>query len=202
MLNRSAILVGVFVLAAVVVGCASQKAPAEAAIASAEAAFAAIQNEAVKYVPDQAKEISDSIAAAKDAVAKSDYQAALTAAQALPARITDLTNAVAAKKAALTATWSGLSASMPKVVEAIQSRIDILSKSKKLPAGLDKAKFEEAKTGLASMTATWTEATTAYGAGNLTDAIAKAESVKEKAASVMGLLNMQVPPALQAAATR
>ena len=190
MLNRSAILVGVFVLAAVVVGCASQKAPAEAAIASAEAAFAAIQNEAVKYVPDQAKEISDSIAAAKDAVAKSDYQAALTAAQALPARITDLTNAVAAKKAALTATWSGLSASMPKVVEAIQSRIDILSKSKKLPASLDPATFDSVKTGLADAKTLWDEATAAQASGNVEAAVTAARQVKEKADAAMAALGM------------
>ena len=199
MLKRTVILVGVLALVAIAMGCANQKAPAEAAIASAETAFTAIQTEAAKYVPDQAKGVSDAIAAAKDLVAKGDYQAALTAAQGLPAKITDLTNAVTAKKAELTATWGGLSTSLPKVVEAIQKRIGILSKSKSLPAGLDKAKFEEAKTGLASMTSAWTEATTAFGAGNLSEAVAKAESVKGQAASVMGLLNMQVPAGLQTA---
>lgn len=202
MLKRSVSLVGVLVLATIAVGCDNQKVPAEAAIASAETAFSAVQADAVKYVPDQAKQVSDAIAAAKDAVAKGDYQVALTTAQALPAKITDLTTAVTAKKAELTTTWTGLSTALPKVVEAIQSRIAMLSKSKKLPAGLDKAKFEEAKTGLATVTAAWTEATTAFGAGNLTDAIAKAESVKGQAASVMGLLNMQLPPALQAAAPK
>jgi hypothetical protein len=202
MFKRAVGFVSIVVLAAMAVGCANQKAPAEAAIASAEAAFTAVQGEAAKYVPDQAKGISDAIASAKDAVAKGDYQAALTSAQALPAKITALTDAVTAKKAELTATWNGLSTSMPKVVEAIQSRITILGKSKKLPAGLDKAKFAEAQTGLAGLTSAWTEATTAFGAGNLTDAIAKAESVKGKAASVMGLLNMQVPAALQAASAK
>ena len=131
-------------------------------------------------------------------MAKGDYQAALTNAQALPAKIAELATAVTAKKAELTSTWTGLSAALPKAVEAIQSRVGMLSKSRKLPAGLDKAKFEEAKTGLATVTSTWTDATTAFGAGNLTDAIAKAETVKAKVAEVMGLLNMQVPAVLQA----
>ena len=200
MLKRVLALVGVVVFALGIAGCANQKAPAEAAIASAETAFSAVQAEAVKYVPDQAKGISDAIAAAKDAVAKGDYQAALTNAQALPAKITDLTTAVSAKKAELTTEWSGLSAMLPKAVDAIQSRVGMLSKSKALPKGLDQAKFDEAKTGLASMTAAWTEATTAFAAGNLTDAIVKAESVKRQAASVMGLLNMQVPAVLTAPA--
>jgi len=198
MLKRSFSLLATVALVVIASGCANQKTPAEAAIASAETAFSAVQTEAVKYVPDQAKGISDAIAAAKDAVAKGDYQAALTNAQALPARIADLTTAVAAKKAELTSTWAGLSTALPKAVEAIQSRIGMLSKSKNLPAGLDKARFEEAKTALATVTSTWSEATTAFAAGNLTDAVAKAESVKGQAASVMGLLHMQVPAGLTA----
>jgi hypothetical protein len=198
MLRRSLVPIGVIVVALVIAGCASQKAPAEAAVASAETAFGAIQAEAAKYVPDQAKGISDSLASAKDALAKGDYQAALTTAQALPAKITELTSAITAKKAELTTAWNGLSALLPKAVEAIGSRVGMLSKSKALPKGLDKAKFEEAKAGLSEMTATWGEATAAFGAGDLTAAIAKGETVKAKVASVMGLLNMQVPPALQA----
>ena len=199
MLNRSVAFVGVFilVLAAAVGGCGGQKAPAEAAIASAETAFAAVQAEAVKYLPDQAMGVADAIAGAKAALGKGDYQAALTAAQALPGKISELSTAMAAKKTELTATWTSLSESMPKVVEVIQSRIGILSKSKALPAGLDAAKFDQAKSGLASLTSAWTEATTAFGAGNLTEAVAKAGSAKSLAVTVMNLLNMQVPAALQ-----
>jgi hypothetical protein len=200
MLNRSVAFVGVFVLvlAAFVGGCGSQKAPAEAAIAAAETAFTAVQAEAVKYLPEQAKGVADAIAGAKAALGKGDYQAALAAAQALPAKISDLSAAVAAKKTELTAAWTSLSGSMPKVVEVIQSRIGILSKSKALPAGLDAAKFDQAKSGLANLTSAWTEATTAFGAGNLTEAVAKAGSAKSLAVTVMNLLNMQVPAALQA----
>lgn len=199
MLKRAINLLAAVALVSIASGCANQKAPAEAAIASAETAFGAVQAEAVKYVPDQAASISDAITAAKDAVAKGDYQTALTNAQALPAKIADLATAVKAKKAELTSTWTGLSAALPGAVEAIQSRVGMLSKSRRLPAGLDQAKFDEAKTGLATITSTWTDATTAFGAGNLTDAVAKADTVKAKAAEVMGLLNMQVPAALQAA---
>jgi hypothetical protein len=202
MLNRSVAFVGVFilVLAAAVGGCGSQKAPTEAAIASAETAFAAVQAEAVKYLPEQAKGVADAIAGAKAALSKGDYQAALAAAQTLPAKIAELSTAVAAKKTEMTAAWTNLSASMPKVVEVIQARIGILSKSKALPAGLDAAKFDQAKSGLAGLTSAWSEATTAFGSGNLTEAIAKASSAKSQAVTVMNLLNMQVPAALQTAA--
>ncbi len=202
MLKRSLALIGVLALVVLAAACGRQKAAAEAAVASADTAFGAIQAEAVKYVPDQAKAVADSLTATKDALAKGEYQTALTSAQALPAKITELGAAVTAKKNELTAAWTSMSASMPKMVEAIQSRIGMLAKSRKLPAGLDKAKFEEAKAGLAQMTTAWTEATTAFGAGNLTDAIAKAESVKTKATTIMATLNMQVPAAMQAVAPK
>jgi hypothetical protein len=197
MLKRWSTVLVVLLAVALAAGCASQKAPAEAAVSAAEQAFAAAKDEAAKYLPDQVKGVQDALDAAKASLAKGDYQAALTAAQALPARISELTTAAAAKKTELTQSWTTLSAGLPQVVQAIQSRVEILSKAKKLPAGLDKDKFETAKTGLATVTQTWTEATTAAGAGNLVDAVAKANTVKAKAAEVLGLLGMPVPAGLQ-----
>jgi len=197
MLKRWSVALLVLLAAAVAGACASQKVPAEAAVKAAEQAFAAVRGEAAKYLPDQVKGVEDALEAAKASLAKGDYAAALTAAQALPARISELATAAAAKKAELAQSWASLSAALPQVVQAIQSRVDILSKSKKLPAGLDKDKFESAKTGLAALTQTWTEATTAAGAGNVSDAVAKANTVKAKAAEVLGLLGMPVPAGLK-----
>lgn len=197
MLKRLAVVAIVSMVSIIAVSCATQKAPAEAAITAADTAFGAAKAEAVKYVPDQVKGVEEAIAAAKDSFAKGDYQAALTAAQAIPAKVTELTAAATAKKNDLTKTWTSLSAGLPKAVEAIQSRVDMLAKAKKLPANLDKAKFASAQDGLKAITATWTEATTAFGAGNLQDAVTKAGAVKTKAAEVLGLLGMPVPPGLQ-----
>ena len=197
MLKRWSAVTAVLLALALAGACASQKAPAEAAVKASEQAFAAVKGEAAKYLPDQVKGVEDAIAAANASLAKGDYPAALTAAQALPARISELATAAAAKKAELTQSWTALAAGLPQVVQAIQSRVEILSKSKKLPAGLDKEKFEAAKTGLATISQTWTEATSAAGAGNVIDAVAKANVVKAKASEVLGLLGMPVPAALQ-----
>jgi tetrahydromethanopterin S-methyltransferase subunit F len=121
--------------------------------------------------------------------------APLGGAKDLPARAQELAAAAAAKKAELATKWADMSGGVPKMVEAIQSRVDILSQSKKLPAGLDKAKLEGAKAGLTALNQTWTEASEAYKAGNLTDAIGKATAAKDKAAEVMTALNMQLPAA-------
>ena len=86
--------------------------------------------------------------------------------------------------------WEGLSADVPKMVEAIQSRIDILSKSRKLPKGVDKDSFENAKLGLESMKVTWSDATTDAASGALTSAADKAKAVKAKGEEVLKQLGM------------
>jgi len=187
----AALLVGLML----VVGCSRDKEPAEAAIKAAEAAIGAAKAEATKYVPEQVKGVEDALKAAKDAFEKKEYTQALNAAKDLPAKAEELAGAAAAKKAELTKSWEELAGGIPKMVEAIKSRVDILSKSRKLPKGMHKEKFEGAKAGLDEITQSWTDAENAFKGGNIADAIAKANSVKAKATEIMTTLGMQPPAA-------
>jgi hypothetical protein len=146
-------------------------------------------------MPDQVKSIEDALAGAKASFEKNDFKAALTGAQDVAAKAKDLGAAAAAKKAQLTKSWEEMSSGVPKMAEAIKSRVDILSQSKKLPAGLDKAKLDGVKTDLATLNQSWTEAYGAYQSGNVNDAVAKAEAAKTKAVEIMTALNMTVPQA-------
>ncbi|NWF56041.1 MAG: hypothetical protein HXY45_14730 [Syntrophaceae bacterium] len=177
------------------VGCSRDKEPAEAAIKAAESAWAAAKGEAAKFVPDKVKGVEDGLKAAKDAFEKKEYTQALNAAKDLPGQIKDLAAAAAAKKAELTKSWEEMAAGLPKMVEAIKSRVDILSKSKKLPANLDKAKFEGAKAGLEEINKAWMDAEGAFKGGNIADALSKGNAVKAKATEIMNTLGMQPPPA-------
>ncbi len=197
MMNSKRILVTLLcaVIGLALVACAGNKDAASTAIKAAEDAYNAVKGEAMKYVPDKAKAIEDSIKAAKDTFDKGNYDAALNAAKAIPEKVKELAAAAAAKKAELTKAWDEMSAGLPKMLDAVKSRLDILSKSKKLPAGLDKAKVEGAKSGYDTAAKMWEDAKAAFAGGNLTDAMAKATTVKEKAVEVMKTLNMQVPAA-------
>ena len=178
--------------------CSGGKVPAEQAIKAAEDALTGVKAEASKYVPDQVKSVEDALNAAKDSFAKKDYAAATTAATSVAAKAKELIAAAAAKKNELTKSWEDLSGGLPKMIEAIKSRVEILSKSKKLPANLDKAKFEGAQGGLAEISKVWDDSNAAFKEGNLADALAKATAVKEKAAEIMSTLGMQIPEAAQA----
>jgi hypothetical protein len=183
-----------------VVACGQQKKMAEAAIKSAEDAVNAASPDVAKYASDSWKGVTDALAAAKDALAKGDYKGALAGSSQIADKVQAATTAATAKKDELTKAWSDLSAGLPKMVDAIKGRVDILSASKKLPKGMDKATLESAQAGLAAATQSWNEASEAFKAGNLQDALAKASTVKEKAVQIMQSLGMSVPEAAGGAA--
>ena len=183
--------------AALFAGCGGgDKGPAETALKGAEEAINTAKAEAGKYLPDQMRSLESALAATREKLSKEDYKAVLSEAPALTAKAQELASAAAAKKAELSKAWQEMSAGMPKVVGAIQSRVDILSQSKKLPAGMSAETLAQAKSGLSEITQQWTAATEA-SKDNLMDAVAKGSSVKVKAAEVLTLLKMPVPEALK-----
>jgi hypothetical protein len=171
--------------------CADEKTPAEAALKAAEAAVAGVKDEAAKYAPDQLKAVTSALAGATEAFKAGKYKDAMAAASAIPAKVKDVAAAAAAKKDELTKAFATLEGSLPKMGEAIKSRLDILSQAKKLPAGLDAAKLTEAKSGYEALTKGWVEAKAAFKGGNLTDAVAKGNALKAKGTELMKAIGLQ-----------
>jgi hypothetical protein len=118
----------------------------------AEDAIKAVKGEASKYLPDEVKSLDAALAAIKEKFGKDDYKAALTDAQGITAKAKELAAVAATRKDELMKNWQGLSAGIPKVVDAIKNRVDVLSQSKKLPAGMSAETLASAKAGLAEIT--------------------------------------------------
>lgn len=173
------------------------KAAADAAMQALQSSYDGIKADAAKYVPDQAKGIDEAFTAVQDTLAKGDYMKALTDAQGLTGKVGELGAAVAAKKADLTKAFEGLSTGMPAVVEGLQAQVESLAKTKKLPAGVTKEAVDAAKAAVPALSSSWEDAAAAFKAMNLTDAMAKAQTVKAKAAEVMTSLGMTVPDILK-----
>ena len=161
----------------------AKKVGADAAIKGAQTAYSAVADQANQYVPDQAKDVQASIQSAKDAFDKGDYSAAFDAAKALPEKVKALQAAASAKKDELTAKWNDLSASIPGLVSAVQTKVDTLTKSHKLPAG--------AADSFASVKQTWTDASAAFTSGQIPDALAKASAAKTKLTELESKLGMK-----------
>lgn len=197
MVKRWCALTMVVFVSVLLSACASEKVPAETALKAAEGAVNATVAEASKYVPDEAKALQDSLNSLKDSFAKGEYKAVLAGAPDLTAKTKALADAAAAKKASLTTSWTDISGGLPQVLQTIQGRVEILSKAKTLPANVDKAAVEGAQTGLDEMKKAWADAQASFSAGNLADALAKANALKSQAAEMMTKLGMQVPAALK-----
>ncbi len=187
---KNALKLTALVLCCVALVACSQKGPAEAALNTAQAAVDGVKADAAMYAPDQAKALLASMTGAREAFDKGDYKAALAAAQAIPAKAQEAATAVAAKKDELTKAWTELSASVPGMVEQVKTKVDALAAMKKLPKGMDRTKVEASKTELAEIEKAWGEATDAFKAGNLTDAVAKGKAVKARVGDAMSALGL------------
>ena len=187
-----------FVTLAAFVAVACGKGPAQAAITTADAAVEAARADGEKYVPEQFKALADTNASAKSKFDSGDYKGALETAQGVPAQATAVNQAAAARKTELMESWKAMESTLPTMVADITKKVMELSTAKKLPAGLDKAGVEAAKTSLDGATAMWAEAGTAFGGGDVVTAVAKATQVKATAEELMTKLGM-APAAAPAA---
>jgi hypothetical protein len=184
------------IISLLLVACVpANKEPATEAIKAAEGAFNAVKGEAVKYVPDQAKGVEDTIISAKARFEQGNFDEALTIAKAIPEKVKVLTTAIEAKKVELNKSWEEISGETSGMLSAIKEKLETLSASKRLPKTMSKAKLEAAQADYEAVTKMLEEVKSTFSGGDMADAIAKAKTVKEKAMEVMNILGMQIQEA-------
>jgi hypothetical protein len=174
-------------------GCARQKNEATQALSAIESSVSALKEEGAKYAPVAYQGVESTLATLKDSLAKEDYKSVLAGTPELSKAVDTLKTAIASGKQqfeAATAEWGTLSADVPKMVEAIQSRVDILASAKKLPKNVSQEVFDSAKSGLDTMKTQWSEATAAFTEGKPAEAVDKAKAVQAKGAEVLAALGM------------
>jgi hypothetical protein len=186
-------------LAAVIIAaCANQRPQAEQAVQAAESALTNIRDMANRYAPDQLQAVDAQLNGVKDSLAKGDYKGVMAAIPALNTAISNLKDTATAKQQEADAAsakakdaWGPLSSDVPKMVDAISSRVDILSKSRHLPKGVTAATLAAAKSGLDSMKSAWSDASNAATSGDFTTAVSKGQAVKDQASQIMQSLGMK-----------
>ena len=173
-------------------GCASNEEPARQALASAEASLAEVRVDAAKFAPEELQVAETRLAKAKESLAKEEYKDVLGDATQLTKETATLKEVVVSKQtqaAAATHEWESLSEEVPKMVKAIEFRVEALSGSK-LPKDVNKETFEAAKAALQSMKSMWAEASAAFNAGNAVAAADKGRLVQSKGEEVANQLGM------------
>lgn len=126
-------------------GCASQKEPAEKALAAVEETLKASGEEIRTYLPDRATEIEAKVAALRASMEQKSYDDVVTgAAEAsadLKRAIADSRVARAKNRAAMENEWNALLESMPKLIESIDKKIAV--QGSKPPKGMEKDAWKQ-----------------------------------------------------------
>ena len=183
---------------ALLAACANKKEPAEAAVARVESQLSEVRADAQQYASERLQAVEASISSLKEKLANKEYLDVVQGAGPISREIVALKAATAEAKADAEATmaaaqseWSELSASVPPLVEKLQAKVDQLSKSRKYPKGMDKAAFENAKSGFEALKTEWTEAGAEFASGAAANAVRKARDAKAKAEELMAQLEVQ-----------
>jgi hypothetical protein len=191
---------GVAVLVVASMGLAAagcNKGPAEASLKAAEQALETARPELERYTPGELASLSATVQEARARFEQGSYTEALKSAQALPAKIQAALAAANEKKAELTAAWTEMAGSLPRMVEALTAKVNDLAGMRSLPRGMDKARVETAKSELGAITQAWTAATDAFQGGDIPRAVSTARDIKAKAESLAGAIGLAIaaPPA-------
>jgi hypothetical protein len=181
-------LAAVAATVALIGGCANQKEPAEQAVAQIEATMAEVQADAEKFAADELKGVRESVANLKKELANQNYKAVVMQTPTVSANLAALKETVAAKKAeaeemlaAAQQEWTELSASVPALVTRLQERMDSLTRSRRVPQGMDRASFDAAKQEFESLKTSWAEAGAEFSSGMAADAVRRARGAKASA---------------------
>lgn len=179
--------------------CSNQKEPAERAFAKVQASLAEFHADAEKYASEELKDVDADVASMKKNLDDRDYGQVVMSAPSVSSSVNTLKQTVEQRKAdaeqmlaAAQTEWNDLNTSVPKAVESLQAKVDQLSKSRKLPKGMDKAGFDAAKTEFETLKNDWTQAAADFAAGKVAEAVRKGRALKAQSDELMTKLDVKM----------
>jgi len=185
----AALAVGLFGLA----GCASQKEPAEQAMAGIEKSLEASGAMLQKYLPERYEEINAKIVALRDDVAKEKFADVVSAAPAvadsLRRAVADAQIRKAQVKVELESVWNDLVKTMPAMLADVDKKIS--SQGGKPPKDMDRDAYKALVASYDAARASWSKAAESIDASNFESTVAAARDARTTIAGVMDKLGMK-----------
>ncbi len=178
---RMASLALAVLLAAGLSACASQKEPAEQAVANIDQSLQAVAEKAQKYLPEEFAAASARVDGLKQSLAAEDYSGIVEAAPGIAAEVRKLVADATIRKAQVKYEmgneWVELVKTMPALIASVDNRIVKLSGGR-LPKGMSRDAFKETVASFDAAKETWGKAADAGNGGDAETAVLLAREAR------------------------
>jgi hypothetical protein len=176
-----------------VAACASQKEPAEQALAALETKFEEAGAEIRKYLPERHAELEASVASLRESMAQEDYGDVVTGAAAaqesLKRAIADSRVARAQMLAAMDTEWTELTQSMPKMIDAMDKKIT--SQRGRPPKGMTSDAWKQTIADYDAARDTWSKAAAEMSRATFEQSVLAARDAKARIEAIMATLEVK-----------
>jgi hypothetical protein len=176
-----------------VAACASQKEPAEQALAAVEAKFKESAGEVQKYLPERYAEIESSIASLRDSMADESYGDVVAEAGKVQAAMKRAIGEARVRRAQLQVEmeteWAEMSKSMPAMIDAMDKKIT--SQRGKPPQGMSREAWKQTIADYDAARDAWSKAAAEMTRANFEATVLAARDAKAKIAAIMESLGVK-----------
>lgn len=175
------------------VGCGSQKEPAEQAMAAIEKTLADSGAQIQKYLPERYEAIDARIKALRDAMTQEQFGQVVTDAAGvtdeLRRAVADAMIERAKTRAAMETEWTALIESMPAMVAAVDRKIAV--QGSKPPKGMDKDAWKALVDSYDAARESWGKAAAEMNSANFEATVLAGREAKTKIAGIMETLGLK-----------
>jgi hypothetical protein len=188
-----------FVLAALAVailglaGCASQKEPAEQALAAIEKTFKESGAGVEKYLPERYAEVNASITSLRESMAQKEFGDVVAQAgsvqDALRRAIADSRIKHAQLRIEMESEWTELTKSMPGMIEAVDKKI--AAQGSRPPKGMEKDAWKSTIQAYDAARDSWSKAAGEITTATFEASVLAARDAKAKIAGIMETLGLK-----------
>ncbi len=176
-------------LVALWTGCASDRGPAEQAIASLEEAYARVRPKARALAPERAAVIERDLERARIAAQEGDWVTVFTATSALPGEIERLSSEIDTRTEASRAGWDSTNAAIAARLQDVDAAIERVSSGGARPAGVAADDVARARDELSAARVAWSQAISAREQGSYDDARLKSGEAQLRARRALSAIS-------------
>lgn len=176
-----------------VAACASQKEPAEQALAAVEAKFKESGAEIQKYLPERYAEIETSVASLRDSMSNEDYSDVVAGAGQVQADLKRAIGESRVKRAQvqveMETEWAEMSKSVPAMIDAMDKKIT--AQRGKPPKDMTREAWKQTIADYDAARDAWSKGAAEMTRANFEATVLAARDAKAKIAAIMESLDVK-----------